>query len=86
MHATNKKMQASTRRRTQINSNYIPSYSPTHGEFVNLCYVSVAPTVCVLHAFIYNAVNVNKIIIISSAKSPPYPYTQATTGLTLYLD
>ena len=34
----------------------------------NLYFVSVASTVCVTHAFVYNAVNVNKIVIVSSTK------------------
>ena len=34
------------------------SYSPAHEEFENLCFISVAPTLCMLHAFVYNAVNV----------------------------
>ena len=43
------------RRKPQI---YIPSYSPAHGE---LCFISVAPTVCVSRAFVYNTVNINEI-------------------------
>ena len=46
---------------------------------------SVAPTVCVSRVFVYDAVNVNKIVIISSTKLPSYPYAQVATGLTLYL-
>ena len=41
--------------------------------------------VCVSCAFVYNAVNINKIIIIPSTKPPSYSYAQVTTGLTLYL-
>ena len=56
-------------------SNYTPSYSPTHGEFENLCFNSVASTVCMSHEFVYGAVkNVNKIVAISSTKPPSYPY------------
>ena len=36
---------------------------PTNGEFENLCFVSVAPMVCVSRAFVYDAVNVNKIVL-----------------------
>ena len=44
-------------------------YSPVHG-FEDLCFVSVAPIVCVSHAFVYDAVNENQIIVISSTKHP----------------
>ena len=47
------------------------------------CFVSLAPMVCVSRAFVYDAVNVNKII--SSTKPPSYPYAQVSTGLMLYL-
>ena len=40
---------------------YTPSYSPTHGELENL---PVAPMVCVSHVFVYNAVDVNKIVAV----------------------
>ena len=59
-----------------------PSYSPTHGEFENLCFVSEAP---IARVFVYNAVDVNKIIAISSTKPPSYTYAQVTVGLKLYL-
>ena len=59
-----------------------PSYSPTHGEFENLYFISVAP---IALAFVYDAVDVNKIIAISSIKPPSYTYAQVTTGLKLYL-
>ena len=62
--------------------NYISSYSPAHGEFKNLCFVSVAPMVCVSRAFVYDVVNANKIVVISSTKLPSYPHVQVTTGLT----
>ena len=65
--------------------NYTPAYLPAHGELKNLCFVSVATTVCVSCAFVYDVVNVNKIVIISSTKLPSYTYLQETTGLTLYL-
>ena len=64
---------------------YIPSYLPTHGEFKNLCFVSVAPMVCMSHAFFYDAVDVNKIVAISSIKPPSYACVQVTAGLKLYL-
>ena len=41
--------------------------------------------VCVSHAFVYDAVNVNKIVIVSSTKPLSYPYAQVSTGLMLYL-
>ena len=57
---------------------------PAHGEIDDLCFVSVAQMVCISCAFVYDAVNVNKIVIISSTKLPSYPYVQVTTGLILY--
>ena len=42
-------------------------------------------TVCVSHVFVYDVVNVNKIVIVSSTKPPSYPYAQVSTGLILYL-
>ena len=59
-----------------------PSYSPTHGEFENLYFISVAP---IARVFVYDAVDVNKIIAISSIKLPSYAYAQVTTGLQLHL-
>ena len=96
MHATKKNMQAfigqvlkgrlKSINKYFFNEKYIPFYLPDYGEFENYCFVSVAPTVCVSHAFVYDAVNVNKIIfIISSTKLPSYLYAQVPTGLTLYL-
>ena len=41
--------------------------------------------VCVSLAFVYDAVNVNKIIIISLIKPYSYVYVQVTTGLKSYL-
>ena len=37
------------------------------------------------HAFVYNAVDVKKIVIISLIKLSLYTYVQVTTGLKLYL-
>ena len=54
-------------------------------ESLKICLVSVPPMVCMSHAFVYDTVNVNKIVVISSTKPPSYPYAQVTTGLTLYL-
>ena len=34
-------------------------------------------------AFVYDAVNVNKIVIVSSTKPLSYPYVQVSTGLIL---
>ena len=48
-------------------------------------FFSVASMVCVSRAFVYNVVNVNKIVIVSSTKPLSYPYVQVSTGLTLYL-
>ena len=60
-----------------INQNYTSSYSPSHGEFE---YLSVAPTVCMSRAFVYNVVNINKIIIISTTKPPLYLYMLSDYG------
>ena len=54
-------------------------------ESLKICFVSLDPTVCVSRAFVYDAVNINKIVIISSTKPPSYPYMQVSTGLLLYL-
>jgi len=48
------------------NKNCIPSYLPDHGEFKNLCFISVAQTVWVLCAFVNGAVDVNKIVLFFS--------------------
>ena len=45
----------------------------------NLCFISVAPTVCVSHAFVYTVVDVDEMVIIFSIKLPSYMYV--TTGL-----
>ena len=45
----------------------------------NLYFISVAPTVCVLHAFVYTVVDVDEMVIIFSIKLPSYMYV--TTGL-----
>ena len=50
---------------------YILSCLPGYGEFKNFCFVSVAWTVSVSRAFIYNAINVNKIAATFLAKLPP---------------
>jgi len=42
-------------------SNYIQSYSTGHGEYENVCFVCVVQMVSVLPAFVYNAVEVNKM-------------------------
>ena len=42
----------------------VPSYLPTPVEFENHCLISVAPIVCVSHAFVY------EIIAVSSIKLP----------------
>lgn len=44
------------------------SYSPAHWEFKNLCFVTIALTESVLHAFFYNLVKITKIITISLTK------------------
>ena len=41
--------------------------------------------VCMSHAFVYDAVDVNKIVAVSSIKVPSYAYAQVTAGLKLYL-
>ena len=58
-------------RKLQINKPYIPSYSPGYGEFKNYCFIFVAWTVSVSHAFVYNAVDLNKITTAFLAKPPP---------------
>ena len=45
-----------------INNNYIPSYSPGHADFENPCFVSVVLSVSMSRVFVYNAVDVNKIL------------------------
>ena len=55
------------------------------GEFVNLCFVSLAPKGCVSRVFLYDVININKIVTVSSTKLPSYPYAQVSTGLILYL-
>ena len=45
---------------------------PTHGEFKNLCLISVALMVCMSRVFVYDTVDVNKIVVISSIKPPSY--------------
>ena len=47
-------------------------------------FVPVALMVCVSHVFVYDAVGINKIVIISSIKLPLYVYVQVTKGLKLY--
>ena len=54
-------------------------------EFENLCFVFVASTVWVSRVFVYNAVNINKIVIVSSTKPPSYAYAQVTARLKLNL-
>ena len=55
------------------------------GSLKIFCFISVATTDCVLHALVYDAVDVNKIIAISSIKLPSHAYVQVTAGLILYL-
>ena len=55
------------------------------GEFENLCFISVAPMVCMSRAFVYDVVDVNKIVAAYSIKPPSYAYAQVTAGLKLYL-
>jgi len=49
-------------RRLQNNTSCILPYLAGHEEFENLCFISVAQIVWVSHAFVYGAVNVNKIV------------------------
>ena len=63
----------------------IPTYLPAHGESENLCVVSVAPTVCVSRVFVYNAVDVNKIVVAFLIKHPSYLYMQVTAWQKPYL-
>ena len=69
-------------------SNQLKLYTilfATHGEFKNLYFISIAPMVCMSCAFVYDAVDINKIVVISSTKPPSYAYVQMTSGLNLYL-
>ena len=70
------------RSKTQID---MLSYSPAHGEFKNFCFVFVVSTVWVSRTFVYDVVNVNKIVIVSSTKPPSYAYAQVTVRLKIYL-
>ena len=63
----------------------MPSYSPSIGEFENRSSVSLAPTVCVSRAFVYDEVNVKKFVIDFCIESPSYSYAQVSTELTLLL-
>ena len=55
--------------------NYIPSYSP---EFENLSLCSIAQRVSMLCAFVYNVVDINKIVTVPLTKPPPYMNVQLT--------
>ena len=54
-------------------------------KFKNLCLISVAPMICVSHAFVYDAVDINEIIAVSSIKLPSYAYAHVTAGRKLNL-
>ena len=41
--------------------------------------------VCVSRVFVYNVVDVNKIVAVSSIKLPSYAYVQVTAGLNYTL-
>jgi len=60
----------------QVNKTYIPSYLPGHGEFKNLCFISVAQTVWVSHVFVYGMVDLDKIMTIFLVKPLSYICTQ----------
>ena len=64
---------------------YTLSYLLTHGKFKNLYFIAGAGMVCVSHVFVYNAVDINKIVTVSSTKLSSYTYAQVTAGLKLYL-
>ena len=57
-------------RKLQINKNYVPSYSPGYGEFE--MFVSVDKTVSVSRVFVYNLLDVNKIVTVSLTIPSPY--------------
>ena len=65
-------------RKLQNNKSYIPFYSPSHGEFKNIYFVWVAQTIWVSCAFVYGAVDLDKIVIFL-AKLPSYICVQLTT-------
>ena len=55
-------------------------------ESNNVCFVSVAPKVCMSRVFVYDyAIDVNKSLPFSSFQMPSYLYAKAVTGITLYL-
>ena len=68
-------------RKLQINKNYIPSYSPGYGKFKNLCFVSVAWMVSVSCAFVYNAVDINKIATTFFGKTATIDTCKCTVSL-----
>ena len=67
----------------QSNKHYMPSYSPSHGELKNFCFVSVAQRVRVSHTFVYNKVDILKIIDITLTKPSQCKNIQSTLGLLL---
>ena len=52
---------------------------------ISVSFLQLQRYACHVSAFVYDAVNVNKIVIVSSTKPPSYPYAQVSTGLILYL-
>ena len=54
---------------------------PGHGEFENLCFDSIPQKVRVSRAFLYNAVDINKIITVLLAKLLSYMNGQSFCGL-----
>jgi len=69
MHAT-EKIDGASQSTEEISNhwNYITSYSPGYGEFENLLFCFCSGSSC---AFIYNAVDVNKIATAILLKLPP---------------
>ena len=51
------------------------------GSLKIFCFISVAPIVCVSRVFVYDAVDVNKIVAVSSIKPPLYAYLLLVTYL-----
>ena len=90
MHVTKKNMRVFYRGQylKKEDSNRLKLYTTLFAcswRVRNLCFISVALMVCVSCAFVCDAVNVNKIAIVSSTKPLSYSYAQVSTGLTLYL-
>ena len=52
-----------------------------HKSLFNFC----TSMICVSHVFVYDAVDINKIVAVSLIKLPSYAYVQVTAWQNLYL-